>query len=131
MSLLVLGLSHHGAPIELLEAAALDTPSRGRLESAIVGSEHVVEAVVVSTCNRTEVYAEGVTFHGSLTAVSESLAALASSVAWTHDPYQRPKNTLISLGRPRYSTLRAMPSHWMTLLLRASQMRDVSPKYIQ
>ena len=75
MSLLVLGLSHHGAPIELLEAAALDTPSRGRLESAIVGSEHVVEAVVVSTCNRTEVYAEGVTFHGSLTAVSESLAA--------------------------------------------------------
>ncbi|KGN42905.1 glutamyl-tRNA reductase [Knoellia aerolata] len=75
MSLLVLGLSHHGTPIELLEAAALDQQSRGRLESAIVGSEHVVEAVVVSTCNRTEVYAEGVTFHGSLTAVSESLAA--------------------------------------------------------
>lgn len=75
MSLLVLGLSHHGTPLELLEAAALDQPSRGRLESAIVGSEHVVEAVVVSTCNRTEVYAEGVTFHGSLTAVSESLAA--------------------------------------------------------
>ena len=71
MSLLVLGLSDHGAPIDLLEAAALDQQSRGRLESAIVGSEHVVEAVVVSTCNRTEVYAEGVTFHGSLTAVSE------------------------------------------------------------
>ena len=80
MSLLVLGLSHHGAPIELLEAAALDPQSRGRLESAIVGSEHVVEAVVLSTCNRTEVYAEGVTFHGSLTAVSEALAA-ATGVA--------------------------------------------------
>lgn len=75
MSLLVLGLSHHGAPIGLLEAAALDPASRGRLESTIVGSEHVVEAVVVSTCNRTEVYAEGLTFHGALTDVSEALAA--------------------------------------------------------
>lgn len=75
MSLLVLGLSHHGAPIGLLEAAALDPSSRGRLESTIVGSEHVVEAVVVSTCNRTEVYAEGLTFHGALTDVSEALAA--------------------------------------------------------
>ena len=75
MSLLVLGLSHHGAPIGLLEAAALDPAARGRLEASIVGSEHVVEAVVVSTCNRTEVYAEGLTFHGTLTDVSEALAA--------------------------------------------------------
>lgn len=80
MSVLVLGLSHHGAPLELLEAAALDVAGRGRLESAIVGSEHVVESVVVSTCNRTEVYAEGLTFHGALTDVSEALAA-ATGVA--------------------------------------------------
>lgn len=75
MSLLVLGLSHHGAPIELLEAAALDVAARGRLEAAAVASEHVVESVVVSTCNRTEVYAEGLTFHGALADVSEALAS--------------------------------------------------------
>ncbi|MFC7489948.1 MULTISPECIES: glutamyl-tRNA reductase [unclassified Knoellia] len=75
MSLIVLGLSHHGAPIELLEAAVLDQGARGRLEAAIISSEHVVEAVVVSTCNRTEVYAEGLTFHGALADVSEALAA--------------------------------------------------------
>lgn len=75
MSLLILGLSHHGAPIDLLEAAALNQSARGRLEAAIIGSEHVVESVVVSTCNRTEVYAEGLTFHGALTDVSEALAA--------------------------------------------------------
>ncbi|MFC7487341.1 glutamyl-tRNA reductase [Knoellia sp. CPCC 206453] len=75
MSLLVLGLSHHGAPMELLESAVLDQAARGRLEAAIVSSEHAVEAVVVSTCNRTEVYAEGLTFHGALTDVSEALAA--------------------------------------------------------
>lgn len=74
MSLLVLGLSHHGAPMELLESAVLDQGARGRLEAAIVTSEHVVEAVVVSTCNRTEVYAEGLTFHGALADVSEALA---------------------------------------------------------
>ncbi|WP_353952699.1 glutamyl-tRNA reductase [Knoellia sp. S7-12] len=80
MSLLVLGLSHHGAPMELLESAVLDQSARGRLEAAIVSSEHVVEAVVVSTCNRTEVYAEGLTFHGGLADVSEALAA-ATGVA--------------------------------------------------
>ncbi|MEO6019688.1 MAG: glutamyl-tRNA reductase [Knoellia sp.] len=75
MSLLVLGLSHHGAPMELLESAVLDQGARGRLEATIVSSEHVVEAVVVSTCNRTEVYAEGLTFHGALSDVSEALAS--------------------------------------------------------
>lgn len=80
MSLLVLGLSHHGAPMEVLEAAVLDQGARGRLEAAIVSSEHVVEAVVVSTCNRTEVYAEGLTFHGALADVSEALAS-ATGVA--------------------------------------------------
>ena len=82
MSLLVLGLSHHGAPMELLESAVLDQAARGRLEAAITSSEHVVEAVVVSTCNRTEVYAEGLTFHGALADVSEALAG-ATSVALT------------------------------------------------
>lgn len=80
MSLLVLGLSHHGAPLELLESAVLDQSARGRLEAAIISSEHVLESVVVSTCNRTEVYAEGLTFHGALTDVSEALAA-ATGVA--------------------------------------------------
>jgi len=75
VSLLVLGLSHHGAPMELLESVVLDQAARGRLEAAIVSSEHAVEAVVVSTCNRTEVYAEGLTFHGALADVSEALAA--------------------------------------------------------
>ena len=75
MSLLVLGLSHHGAPMELLESAVLDQAARARLEATIVSSEHVVESIVVSTCNRTEVYAEGLTFHGALTDVSDALAA--------------------------------------------------------
>ncbi|HYN28873.1 MAG TPA: glutamyl-tRNA reductase [Dermatophilaceae bacterium] len=73
MSLLVLGLSHHGAPVPLLESVALDPNARTGLERTVLRSEHVSEAVVVSTCNRTEVYVEGLTFHGAVSDVSDAL----------------------------------------------------------
>ncbi|HSF98906.1 MAG TPA: glutamyl-tRNA reductase [Ornithinibacter sp.] len=74
MSLVVLGLSHHGAPLSLLESVALDPDARTALEQAVLSSEHVTEAVVVSTCNRTEVYAECLTFHGALADITTALA---------------------------------------------------------
>jgi glutamyl-tRNA reductase len=49
-------LSHHGAPLSLLESVALDPHARTALEAAVLRSEHVSEAVVLSTCNRTELY---------------------------------------------------------------------------
>ncbi len=75
MSLVVLGLSHHGAPLSLLESVALTPEARTELERELLRSEHVTEAVVVSTCNRTEVYAECLTFHGALSDVTAALAA--------------------------------------------------------
>ncbi|MGL4743354.1 MAG: glutamyl-tRNA reductase [Dermatophilaceae bacterium] len=73
MSLVVLGVSHHGAPLPLLESVALDAEARARLEAIVLRSEHVGEAVVVSTCNRTEVYAETLTFHGAVTDLTAAL----------------------------------------------------------
>ena len=78
MSLVVLGLSHHGAPLSLLESVALDPEARTALEAAVLRSEHVSEAVVVSTCNRTEVYAECLTFHGALADLTAALADVCS-----------------------------------------------------
>ena len=78
MSLVVLGLSHHDAPLSLLESVALDPEARTALEAAVLRSEHVSEAVVVSTCNRTEVYAECLTFHGALTDLTAALAETCS-----------------------------------------------------
>jgi glutamyl-tRNA reductase len=75
MSLVVLGLSHHGAPLPLLEAVALDDAARAALEADVLASEHVREVVVLSTCNRTEVYAECLTFHGALLDVTTALGA--------------------------------------------------------
>ncbi|QKE83699.1 glutamyl-tRNA reductase [Arthrobacter sp. NEB 688] len=78
MSLVVLGLSHHGAPLGLLESVALDGPAATDLESAVLRSEHITEAVVLSTCNRTEVIAESLTFHGALVDITNALAQACS-----------------------------------------------------
>ena len=78
MSLVVLGLSHHGAPLSLLESVALPAEERTALEAALLRSEHVTEAVVLSTCNRTEVYAECLTFHGGVADITAALAAACS-----------------------------------------------------
>ncbi len=73
MSLVVLGLSHHTAPLGVLESVTLDADARGRLASRVLAGEHVGEALVVSTCNRTEVYADAATFHGAVTDITEAL----------------------------------------------------------
>jgi glutamyl-tRNA reductase len=73
VSLVVLGLSHHTAPLSLLEAVSLGDSARADLASRIVGRDNVSEAIVVSTCNRTEVYAEAHTFHGAVTDITDSL----------------------------------------------------------
>ena len=72
MSLLVIGLSHRTAPIALLEAVA-GAPT-GALAHRVSASDAVGESVVLSTCNRLEVYAEALTFHGAVAAIGESLA---------------------------------------------------------
>jgi glutamyl-tRNA reductase len=54
MSIVLVGISHHEAPIELRERAALDPKRGGALAQTLAtgGSE----AVCLSTCNRTELY---------------------------------------------------------------------------
>ncbi len=56
MNLALVGVSHHRAPIELRERVAVDLDHAGELAHAL-GAE--LEAVVLSTCNRTELYVAG------------------------------------------------------------------------
>ena len=54
MSLLVLGLDHRTAPVEMRERLSVE---RDQLPAALAQlSEYVPQSVIVSTCNRTEVY---------------------------------------------------------------------------
>jgi glutamyl-tRNA reductase len=72
VSLLVIGLSHRTAPIALLEAVA--GAHAGALAQRVAAADAVGESVVLTTCNRLEVYAEALTFHGAVAAIGESLA---------------------------------------------------------
>jgi glutamyl-tRNA reductase len=82
VSVVVLGLSHRSAPIALLEAVALDPARAAALAMAVRCGENVNETLVLATCNRVEVYADVVTFHGAVAEIGDALAA-ASGVPLT------------------------------------------------
>ncbi|WP_017613047.1 glutamyl-tRNA reductase [Nocardiopsis salina] len=74
MSVLAVGLSHRSSPVALLERVALNGETRAKAVAEMLGSEPVSEAMVVSTCNRTEIYADVETYHGGVAAVTELLS---------------------------------------------------------
>lgn len=76
MSVLVVGLSHRSAPLDVLERAAVDAAGARALATRLHAGEHVAEAVVLATCNRLEVYAEVSTFHGGVADVGVALSEL-------------------------------------------------------
>jgi len=55
--LTLVGISHHGATLEVRERVALDPDEAGELARDLAGDEG--EAVCLSTCNRTELYVAG------------------------------------------------------------------------
>jgi len=71
MSVLVVGLSHRSAPVELLERTALPDDAQAKLIADALEAEHVDEAFVLATCNRLEVYADVRKFHGGVQDVTE------------------------------------------------------------
>jgi glutamyl-tRNA reductase len=77
VNLLIVGLSHHSAPVELLERLAVSGEATSRLLEHLLSQEYVNEAVVLSTCNRVEVYAAVSTFHGGLTDIGAVLSERA------------------------------------------------------
>jgi glutamyl-tRNA reductase len=57
--ILTLGVSHHTAPVELRERVSLSDAQAKEFLSALLTHDAVTEAVVISTCNRTEVHLVG------------------------------------------------------------------------
>ncbi|KAA1422143.1 glutamyl-tRNA reductase [Mumia zhuanghuii] len=75
MSVLVVGVSHRSAPVSVLERVALDGDAIAKVAQNALDADHVTESLVVSTCNRVEVYVEADRFHGSVEDISELLVA--------------------------------------------------------
>lgn len=57
MNIIVVGLSHKTASVDIREKVAFSPNSIAKPLSALVALEGIVEGVIVSTCNRVEIYA--------------------------------------------------------------------------
>lgn len=77
MSILVLGLNHRTGPLSVLERVALAPTEIPKAVHALVQLDNVREAVVLSTCNRTEIYAVTEKFHGAYADVRDFLCTLS------------------------------------------------------
>jgi glutamyl-tRNA reductase len=65
MSIVVIGVNHRTGPLSLLERVAVDPADLPKAIAGLVSRSNIREAVVLSTCNRTEVYAVAERFHGA------------------------------------------------------------------
>ncbi|HLG01657.1 MAG TPA: glutamyl-tRNA reductase [Acidimicrobiia bacterium] len=74
MSVIVVGLNHRTSPVEILERVTVPRDDLHRCLHDLAKREHVAEVVVLSTCNRTEIYARSTKFHPAIAEVTEFLA---------------------------------------------------------
>ncbi len=74
----MVGLSHKSAPVATLERAVLTGDAVGKLLRDVSHADDVTGSLVVSTCNRVEVYAEVAKFHSGVSWICELLARHAA-----------------------------------------------------
>lgn len=66
MSAIVVGLNHRTAPVSILEQVAISEESLPKALHQLGTYEHVLEGAILSTCNRTEIYAVSPKFHAGV-----------------------------------------------------------------
>jgi glutamyl-tRNA reductase len=65
MSILVVGVNHRSGPLSLLERVTISADRLAKEVGGLAQRDNVREAVILSTCNRTEVYVVAELFHGA------------------------------------------------------------------
>ena len=73
MSIVVLGVNYHTSPVTLLEKVMIPVPAMSEALRVLSNHSDIREVVVLSTCNRTEVYAVAERFHAAHTDILEFL----------------------------------------------------------
>jgi glutamyl-tRNA reductase len=74
VSVVVIGVNHRTAPLELLERMTIGDGELPKALHQLTGTENLSEAVVLSTCNRIEIYGRAERFHGAYADVRNFLA---------------------------------------------------------
>jgi glutamyl-tRNA reductase len=78
MSIVVIGVNHHTSPLSLLERLAVAPTDLPKAIGGLVSRVNVREAVILSTCNRTEVYAVAERFHGAYADIRDFFCELGN-----------------------------------------------------
>ena len=74
MSVVVVGLNHRSVPLSILESMAVPDARLPKALHELSGSENLSEVVVVSTCQRTEIYAVARRYHAAVSDVRNFMA---------------------------------------------------------
>lgn len=76
MSILAIGVNHRSGPLSVLERVTLGPTEVPKAVEGLAQLDNVREAVVLSTCNRTEIYAVTEKFHGAYADIRDFLCDL-------------------------------------------------------
>lgn len=74
MSVVVIGVNQRSVPIDVFEQLAIDDDHLVKVLDDLTSSHDIAEAVVLSTCNRTEIYLRAERFHPAYADVRDTLA---------------------------------------------------------
>ena len=81
MSIAVFGINHRSAPLDVIERVALNDERLVKALDGITSRDTVREAVILSTCNRTEVYVVAEKFHGAFADVRDMFQEVSGLTA--------------------------------------------------
>jgi len=87
MSILAIGVNHRSGPLSVLERVTLAPTELPKAVQGLAQLDNVREAVVLSTCNRTEIYAVTEKFHGAYADIRDFLCRLGDISADELHPY--------------------------------------------
>lgn len=77
MAIIVAGLSHRTVPLEVLEQLTFTPASLPKALARLCGDEVVQEGVILSTCNRTEIYVTVHRFHPAVSSLRRFLSEVS------------------------------------------------------
>jgi glutamyl-tRNA reductase len=81
VSVIVVGLNHRTVPVDLLERMAVPDRALDKALHDLESREHLLEVAILSTCNRTEIYAYCTRFHAAVGDVVQFLADYSGAPA--------------------------------------------------
>jgi len=87
LSLVVVGLNNRTMPLDLFESFAVSNEDLPKALLSVKSRRHISEAVLLSTCNRTEVYVFAEKFHGAYQDVRDFFSDLSDLSADQFNDY--------------------------------------------